>query len=90
MIYETYIKESKIIDKTDEEKSLDLVKSLIKTKMDLELASKNFEFADGELVDYYAYQIKANKTKLDYLIKKAQSKGIILDSINELEIRKIM
>ena len=30
MIYETYIKESKIIDKTDEEKSLDLVKSLIK------------------------------------------------------------
>ena len=54
MIYETYIKESKIIDKTDEEKSLDLVKSLIKTKMDLELASKNFEFADGELVDYYA------------------------------------
>ena len=25
MIYETYIKESKIIDKTDEEKSLDLV-----------------------------------------------------------------
>ena len=90
MIYETYIKESKIIDKTDEEKSLDLVKSLIKTKMDLELANKNFEFADGELVDYYAYQIKANKTKLDYLIKKAQSKGIILDSINELEIRKIM
>ena len=90
MIYETYIKESKIIDKTDEEKSLDLVKSLIKTKTDLELASKNFEFADGELVDYYAYQIKANKTKLDYLIKKAQSKGIILDSINELEIRKIM
>ena len=29
MIYEAYVKESKITDKTDEEKSLDLVKSLI-------------------------------------------------------------
>ena len=33
MIYEAYVKESKIIDKTDEEKSLDLVKSLIKTNI---------------------------------------------------------
>ena len=32
MIYETYIKESKIVDATEEEKSLDLVKSLIKLK----------------------------------------------------------
>ena len=82
MIYETYIKESKIIDKTDEEKSLDLVKSLIKTKMDLELASKNFEFADGELVDYYAYQIKANQAKINYL-------GLIIDNIQERDIRNL-
>ena len=80
MIYETYIKESKIIDKTDEEKSLDLVKSLIKTKMDLELASKNFEFADGELVDYYAYQIKANQAKINYLLKKIKRRGLIIDN----------
>lgn len=47
MIYEAYVKESKIIDKTDEEKSLDLVKSLIKTKYELDSACKNFEFCRG-------------------------------------------
>ena len=64
--------------------------NIIKTKKDLDNSNNNFEYAENELIDYYAYQIKANKTKLDYLIKKAQSKGIILDCINELEIRKIM
>ena len=82
MIYETYIKESKIIDKTDEEKSLDLVKSLIKTKMD-------FEFADGELVDYYAYQIKANQAKINYLLKKIKRRGLIIDNIQERDIRNL-
>ena len=70
MIYEAYVKESKIIDKTDEEKSLDLVKSLIKTKYELDSACKNFEFAEGELVDYYSYQIKANQAKINYLLKR--------------------
>ena len=78
MIYETYIKESKIIDKTDEEKSLDLVKSLIKTKMDLELANKNFEFADGELV-----------AKINYLLKKIKRRGLIIDNIQERDIRNL-
>ena len=89
-MYEEYVREDKIKDKTDEEKRLELIMSIIKTKQDLHDSNNNFEYEENELIDYYAYQIKANKTKLDYLIKKAQSKGIILDSINELEIRKIM
>ena len=89
-MYEEYVREDKIKDKTDEEKRLELIMSIIKTKQDLHDSNNNFEYAENELIDYYAYQIKANKTKLDYLIKKAQIKGIILDSINELEIRKIM
>ncbi len=87
MIYEVYIKENKIIDKTDDEKSLDLVKSLIKTKMDLELAHKNFEFAEEELVDYYVYQIKANQAKINYLLKKIKRRGLIIDNITERDIR---
>ena len=43
---------------------LELIKSVIKTKRDLENASKNFNIAEAELIDYYAYQIKANKAKL--------------------------
>ena len=31
---------------------------------------------------YYAYQIKANKSKLDYLMKKAKEQGIALDTVS--------
>ena len=31
--------------------------------------------------------VKANQTKLDYLMKKARKKGIALDMINELYIK---
>ena len=87
---EEYVIENKIQDKSEEEKRMELLINIIKTKKDLDDSNNNFEYAENELIDYYTYQIKANKTKLDYLIKKAQSKGIILDCINELEIRKIM
>lgn len=66
---------------------LDLIKSVIKTKRELENANKNFEMAEEELIDYYSYQIKANKAKLSYLIKQAKSKGCELDMINELKIK---
>lgn len=85
---EEYVRENKIQDKSEEEKRMELLINIIKTKKDLDDSNNNFEYAENELIDYYTYQIKANKTKLDYLIKKAQSKGIILDCINELEIRK--
>lgn len=87
-MYEKYIREEKIEDRSEEEKNLDLIVSIIKTKNELEEAYKNFEFAEEGLIDYYSYQIKANQTKLDYLMKKAQKKGIVLDMINEIYIRK--
>ena len=83
-----YVKETKIIDKTDKEKELELITSIIKTKREVEDASKNFEFAEGELIDYYLYFIKANQAKLNYLIRKAKSQHIALDMINEKYLRK--
>ena len=83
-----YVKETKIIDKTDKEKELELITSIIKTKREVEDASKNFEFAEGELIDYYLYFIKANQAKLNYLIRKAKSQNIALDMINEKYLRK--
>lgn len=65
----------------------ELVECIINTKADLNVANKNFEQAEGDLIDYYSYQIKANQTKLDYLMKKARKKGIALDMINELYIK---
>ena len=75
MLYEGYIREDRIEDKSEDEKNLELIVSIIKTKNELDSAQKNFEFAEEGLIDYYSYQIKANQTKLDYLMKKAQKKG---------------
>lgn len=65
---------------------VELLKSILDTKRELVVANKNFESAEEELVDYYSYQIKANKAKLDYLIKRVKEKGIAVDMINNLQI----
>ena len=57
------------------------------TKEKLKVARSNFEFAEDDMIDYYTYQIKANLAKLDYLIKVAKRKGIVLNRINELKFR---
>ena len=84
---EQYIRESKIVDKTEKEKERELIISILKARKELEEASRNFEYAEEELIDYYTYQIKANRSKLDYLIKKAKSKGASLDMINRIELK---
>ena len=86
-MHEEYEKEFKLIERTDEEFDIQLVKSIIKTKQDLENANRNFEFAEDELVDYYLYQIKANQAKLNYLIGKAKKHGVVMDRIKEIGIR---
>ncbi len=80
-----YIREEKIIEKTEIEKEKDLIRMIIKTREELKAANKNFEYAQDELVDYYTYQIKANQAKLDYLIKLAKTKGIEVDMIGDMQ-----
>ena len=65
----------------------DLIKCIIKAKRDLELLNKNFETAEEDLIDYYAYQIKANRAKLNYLIKEVKRQGISMDMINQMQIQ---
>lgn len=86
---EKYIKEQKIIERTDKEKEIEIIQSLMKTKMDLDTANKNYEQAEDELIDYYAYQIKANQAKLDYLVKRAKNQKIVLKMIDAIEYRII-
>lgn len=74
------IKEEKV------KNEIELLKLVLSTKRELITANKNFESAEAELVDYYSYQIKANKAKLDYLIKQVKTKGIAVDMINNLQI----
>ncbi len=77
-MYESYIKEIPIIDMKESEREESIVKSILESQKKLELAHKNFEYARGELVDYYAYQIKSEQAKINYLLKQAKDKKISL------------
>lgn len=83
---EEYVKEKKIVDKSKEEMNRMLVQSIINTNNDIQIARKNYEFAEEELIDYYLYEIKANQSKLNYLIKKSKKNGIELSRIEKLKL----
>ena len=82
---EEYVKENKIWDKSQEEKNRELIVSILKTRMELNINIKNYEYAEQDQIDYYLYQIKANQAKLDYLIKKAKENKIELNNIETLK-----
>ena len=84
---DNYIKENNIKEITEEQMQEELIRAIIETKRQLEIANKNFEYADGDLIDYYAFEIKANRSRLDYLLKKAKRKSMQVDMIKELKIR---
>ena len=81
---EEYVKEVIIKDKTENEKNIELIKSIIKTRIALNEAHNNFNFAEDDMIDYYSYQIKANESKLDYLTKLAKVNNLSLESINNV------
>lgn len=82
---EQFQKEGLIIDRSELDREIELVRNIIKTKEELKNNNKNFEYAEFDLVDYYIYQIKANQAKLDYLLKLAKARGITIDVINQLK-----
>ena len=82
-----YVEEVKIVDKTEKEKEIELIMSIMKVKKELEIAMKNFEYAEDDLIDYYTYHIKATRAKFDYLVKKAKDQGLALDMIKQIEIQ---
>lgn len=87
-MYEEFKKENIIIDKTEEEKKIELIMSVLKAKKELDSACRNFETAESGLIDYYVYQIKASKSKLDFLMNKAKQKGISLEMIEEIYFKR--
>ncbi|MCI8546201.1 MAG: DUF2508 family protein [Clostridia bacterium] len=81
-MYESYIKEVPIMDLKKEECDKSLIQSILESQKKLDLAHKNFEYAKGDLVDYYAYQIKSEQAKIDYLLKQAKNKKVVINAIN--------
>lgn len=84
---EEYLLRRMMKGKTEEEVRIEIMQSIIETKEKLKIARCNFEYAEDDMIDYYSYQIKANQSKLDYLIKIAKSKGIVLSRENEIKAR---
>lgn len=84
---EEYVRERKIREKTDKEKREELVKTILNAQDELKQLNKNFEYADSEMIDYYTYQLKANQSKLDYLIRFAKNKEISLEMIEAVKLR---
>ena len=67
---EEFIKEEKIFEKTDYERREELLNSIKTVKNNLMSSYNNMEYAEGELIDYYVYKIKAEEAQYAYLIKK--------------------
>ena len=84
---EEFVKEHRINELTAKDKDEDIIKNVIKAKAELECAINNFEYAENDLIDYFSYQIKANQAKLDYLLKKAKRRGILLSMIEEIKMK---
>lgn len=80
-------REIKLTELTEQEKELELMLNIIKVKNELDVANSNFEYAQDDLIDYYTYQIKANRAKFDYLVKRAKSLGLSLDMIEQIDIK---
>ena len=87
---EEYLLNKMIKGKSNIEKEVELLQNIMETREKLKNARNNFEYAEDDMIDYYIYQIKANQSKLDYLIKVAKKKGIVLTRNNELKIRMVM
>lgn len=87
MSYSKHIKGSKNSNAKDINVNLDLIQSIFKTQSELLSANNNYEYAEGDMIDYYSYHIKATKSKLDYLLKNAKSRGIIIDRTEQLELK---
>lgn len=87
MIYEKYVKDNSFISKNKTNPNTDLISCIIKTREDLVTANNNYEFADGDLIDYYLYQIKATQSKYNYLLKKAKQSGLIVSMLDQIEIK---
>ncbi|HIT71039.1 MAG TPA: YaaL family protein [Candidatus Scatovivens faecipullorum] len=75
-MYDEFVKEAQINEKTDLEKNNELLQNIIFVKNSLANMYNNLQFADSDLIDYYTYQIKAEEAKYNYLIKQAKKKKL--------------
>ena len=82
-----YVFETKITELTDNQKEIELLENIIKTQNKLNEANINFEYAEDGLIEYYSYEIKACRAKLNYLIKNAKMKNLEMDLVKKQKVK---
>lgn len=84
-----YSEDENLLKKSQKDYESEIVSSIIETQNKLIIANRNYEYAEDELIDYYLYNIKAEKAKFNYLLRKAKKNGIILDFVNDVRFKDI-
>ena len=75
-MYSEFVKDFQIAEMTEFEKDKELLNNIQIVKKTLGNMYNNLQFADSDLIDYYTYQIKAEESKYNYLIKQAKKKNL--------------
>ena len=82
-----YEKDYEIVEKSEEDKSKELIDTIRQTKKVINDANKNYEMAEGKLIDYFLYTMKAEQARLDYLISRAKKMGMTVELGEQLNIK---
>ena len=82
-----YVKETVIVEKSESDKEKELMGTIMKTKKKIKEAADNYQYAEGKLIDYFLYTMKAEQAKLDYLIARAKAQGLTFDLMDNAKVR---
>lgn len=74
----------------EENDKQEIIKNILKTKVELDSIRQNYEFAELDMIDYYLYQLKANQSKLNFLIKEAKLQNLSLNTIEKMNYDAII
>lgn len=74
----------------EENDKQEIIKNILKTKVELDSIRQNYEFAELDMIDYYLYQLKANQSKLNFLIKEAKSQNLSLNTVEKMNYDAII
>lgn len=77
-------------DLQEENDKQEIIKNILKTKIELDYIRQNYEFAELDMIDYYLYQLKANQSKLNFLIKEAKLQNLSLNTVEKMNYDAII
>lgn len=75
-MHSEFIKETKMPNITEEDSDKELLLNIEIAKRNLMAIYNNLKYAESDLVDYYAYEIKAEQVKYGYLLKQAKKRKL--------------